>query len=73
MCESICVRHYSYCTERPYVRWMRRSILFHGKHHPEQMDGMATQRRCCSQPHLRDVPSRKPHSSRATAAIPAAT
>jgi hypothetical protein len=30
-------RHYSARTERAYVGWIRRFILFHGKRHPETM------------------------------------
>jgi len=35
--EAIRVRHYSIRTERTYIEWTRRFILFHGKRHPEQM------------------------------------
>lgn len=31
------VRHYSRRTERAYVGWIRRYILFHGKRHPVDM------------------------------------
>lgn len=31
------VKHYSIRTEKRYVDWIRRFILFHGKRHPEQM------------------------------------
>ena len=27
-------RHYSYRTEKNYVCWIKRFILFHGKRHP---------------------------------------
>ena len=30
-------RHYSHCTEKAYVSWIRRFILFHGKRHPIDM------------------------------------
>jgi integron integrase len=30
-------RHYSVRTERAYVGWIRRFVLFHGKRHPEEM------------------------------------
>ncbi len=30
-------RHYSPRTERAYVGWVRRFILFHGKRHPAEM------------------------------------
>jgi hypothetical protein len=35
--ESLRVRHYSFATERVYVMWMRRFILFHGKRHPAEV------------------------------------
>jgi len=35
--EAVRVRHYSIRTERTYIEWTRRFILFHGKRHPEQM------------------------------------
>src|SRR3954464_3490480 len=28
-------RHYSHRTERAYVGWIRRFVLFHGKRHPQ--------------------------------------
>lgn len=31
------VKHYSIRTERSYVDWIKRSILFHGKRHPKDM------------------------------------
>jgi integron integrase len=31
------VKHYSIRTEKTYVRWIRRYILFHDKRHPEEM------------------------------------
>lgn len=31
------VKHYSLSTERTYVQWVRRYILFHGKRHPADM------------------------------------
>lgn len=34
---AIRVRHYSVRTERSYVEWARRFILFHGKRHPRDM------------------------------------
>lgn len=30
-------RHYSYRTEKAYLQWIRRFILFHGKRHPGEM------------------------------------
>ena len=35
--ERLRARHYSYRTEQPYVDWIRRYILFHGKKHPRDM------------------------------------
>ncbi|MBM4245656.1 MAG: hypothetical protein FJ148_17920 [Deltaproteobacteria bacterium] len=34
---SIRARHYSQRTEKAYVHWIRRYILFHGKRHPETL------------------------------------
>ena len=34
---AIRLRHYSRRTERAYVSWIRRFILFHGKRHPKDM------------------------------------
>jgi len=36
---TIRVRHYSPRTERAYVGWIRKFVLFHGKRHPEDMGG----------------------------------
>ncbi len=35
--EAIRARHYSRRTEKTYVGWIRRYILFHGKRHPTEM------------------------------------
>ncbi len=35
--EAVRVRHYSRRTEKAYVAWIRRFILFHGKRHPREM------------------------------------
>lgn len=35
--EQIRLRHYSLRTERTYIQWARRYILFHGKRHPREM------------------------------------
>lgn len=35
--ERIRVKHYALRTERTYVEWARRFILFHGKRHPRDM------------------------------------
>lgn len=37
MREAIRVKHYSLATERSYVGWARRFILFHSKRHPSDM------------------------------------
>jgi len=34
---AIRVRHYSIRTERAYLGWIRRFIVFHGKRHPRDM------------------------------------
>ena len=36
---EIRLRHYSYRTEKAYVDWIRRFILFHRRRHPRQMGG----------------------------------
>jgi len=36
---AIAVRHYSRRTEKAYVAWVRRFVLFHGKRHPDTMGG----------------------------------
>jgi integron integrase len=36
---AIRLRHYSYRTEKAYVDWIRRFILFHRKRHPAEMGG----------------------------------
>jgi Phage integrase, N-terminal SAM-like domain len=35
--EAVRARHYSRRTEKTYVGWVRRYILFHGKRHPVEM------------------------------------
>jgi integron integrase len=35
--QAIRTRHYSVRTEKAYVQWVRRFILFHGKRHPREM------------------------------------
>jgi hypothetical protein len=35
--DAIRVKHYSYSTEKTYVYWIRRFILFHNKRHPQEM------------------------------------
>ena len=34
---KIRLRHYSYQTEKTYLGWMKRYILFHDKKHPQEM------------------------------------
>jgi len=43
--EEIRKRHYSRRTEKSYVGWIRRFILFHGKRHPAEM-GLAVDFSC---------------------------
>ena len=31
------LKHYSLCTERTYVHWIKHFILFHNKRHPSEM------------------------------------
>jgi integron integrase len=33
------LKHYSHATEKAYLGWIRRFILFHGKRHPREMGG----------------------------------
>ncbi len=35
--QRIRTKHYSYLTERAYLHWVRRFVLFHGKRHPREM------------------------------------
>ncbi|MBW4680811.1 MAG: phage integrase N-terminal SAM-like domain-containing protein [Microcoleus vaginatus WJT46-NPBG5] len=35
--DVIRLKHYSYQTEKTYIYWIRRYILFHNKHHPKDM------------------------------------
>jgi site-specific recombinase XerD len=37
--DAVRVKHYSYETEKTYVQWIRRYILFHNKRHPSEMGG----------------------------------
>lgn len=37
--DAIRVRHYSIRTERAYLMWIKRYILFHGKQHPKDLNG----------------------------------
>ncbi|HID06004.1 MAG TPA: integron integrase, partial [Armatimonadetes bacterium] len=36
--EAIREKHYSIRTERAYVNWIKRYILFHDKRHPREMN-----------------------------------
>ena len=53
--ERIRLRHLSYTTEKSYIGWIRRFIVFHGKKHPQEMEeehivaflsDLAVQRNC---------------------------
>ncbi len=35
--EVIRIKNYSYRTEKSYIRWIRKFILFHQKRHPQDM------------------------------------
>ena len=35
--DAIRIEHYSYSTEKTYVYWAKRYILFHNKRHPAEM------------------------------------
>jgi hypothetical protein len=35
--EAIRLKHYSLRTEKTYVDWIKRFILYHGKRHPQSM------------------------------------
>ena len=37
--EVIRTNHFSYSTEKTYINWIYRFIIFHGKKHPEEMGG----------------------------------
>lgn len=37
--DALRVKHYSYQTEKSYLLWIRRFILFHNKRHPKEMGG----------------------------------
>jgi integron integrase len=42
--DRIRAKHYSYRTEKTYVHWIRRFILFHGKRHPREMGAAEVER-----------------------------
>ena len=35
--ETLRLNHYSLKTEKSYINWVRRFILFHNKRHPKEM------------------------------------
>lgn len=35
--DKIRLKHYSYKTEKAYIQWVKRFIIFHGKQHPKEM------------------------------------
>ena len=35
--EALRIKHYSYATEKVYIEWIKRYILFHGKQHPSTL------------------------------------
>ena len=37
VCHTIRLKHYSIRTERAYINWIKRFILFHQKRHPASM------------------------------------
>ena len=39
--EAVRVRHYSLRTERAYVHWIRRFVVFHGRRHPRELGAEA--------------------------------
>jgi hypothetical protein len=38
--DSIRIKHYLYSTEKTYVHWAKRYILFHNKRHPVEMGAL---------------------------------
>jgi integron integrase len=42
--KAIRLRHFSFRTEKAYVDWIRRYVVFHGKRHPKLMGGEEVQR-----------------------------
>jgi len=38
--DAIRVKHYPYSTEKTYVHWVNRYILFHNKRHPAEMGAL---------------------------------
>ena len=37
LCDAIRIKHYSYSTEKTYVHWEKRYILFHNKRRPDPL------------------------------------
>jgi len=37
--DVIRLKHYYYQTEKSYINWIKRYILFHNKRHPREMGG----------------------------------
>ena len=37
--DIIRLKHYSYKTEKSYLNWIKRYIIFHNKRHPREMGG----------------------------------
>ncbi len=37
--EVIRTNHFTYSTEKTYINWIYRFIIFHNKRHPEEMGG----------------------------------
>ncbi len=37
--DVIRLKHYSYKTEKSYINWIKRYIIFHNKRHPKEMSG----------------------------------
>lgn len=37
--DVIRLKHYSYKTEKSYVNWIKRYIIFHNKRHPQEIGG----------------------------------
>jgi hypothetical protein len=35
---TCCVRHLSLQTEKAYVHWIRRFVVYHGKRHPRELE-----------------------------------
>src|SRR3954468_17440986 len=35
--QAVRVRHYSLRTERAYVQWIKRFVVFHGRRHPREL------------------------------------